>query len=69
MSNRFDLEQEITKFSMILDDLHELVNNDRLTENNVLALTEYYHIRYEMLWATFEQFVKNMKTSGYGGGG
>lgn len=67
--NRFDLEQEIVKFSGILDDLRELVDSDRLSEDNVLALFEYYHIRFEILWSTFESVIRNSKTSGFGGGG
>lgn len=69
MSDRFDLEQEIVKFSGILDDLRELVDSDRLSEDNVLALVEYYNIRFEVLWSTFESMIRNSKTSGYGGGG
>lgn len=67
--NRFDLEQEIVKFSGILDDLRELVDSDRLSEDNVLALVEYYNIRFEILWSTFESMIRNSKTSGFGGGG
>lgn len=67
--NRFDLEQEIVKFSGILDDLRELVDSDRLSEDNVLALVEYYNIRFEVLWSTFESMIRNSKTSGFGGGG
>lgn len=65
--DRFDLEQEIIKFSGILDDLRELVDSDRFSEDNVLALIEYYNIRFEILWSTFEAMVRNSKTSGYGG--
>lgn len=67
MSDRFDLEQEIVKFSGIVDDLRELVDSDRLSEDNVLALVEYYNIRFEILWSTFEAYVRTLKTSGFGG--
>lgn len=72
--DRFDLEQEIVKFSGILDDLRELVDNDRLSEDNVLALTEYYNIRFEVLWSSFESFIaslhaKKKPTTGWGPNG
>lgn len=55
MANRFDLEQEILKFSSIMDDVAEL-NLDSKELEGILA---YYNHRYEKLWSTFEQLIRN----------
>lgn len=55
MANRFDVEQEILKFSQIMDDIAEL-NLDSKELESILA---YYNHRYEKLWSTFEQSIRD----------
>lgn len=62
MTNRFDLEQEILKFSQVLDDIAEL-NLDSKELEGILA---YYNHRYERLWSTFEQMIKDNHRENHG---
>lgn len=54
MSTRMDLEQEIIKFSSIMDDVAEL----NLDSKQLESILNYYNHRYERLWSTFEQYIR-----------
>ena len=54
MSNRFDLEQEILRFSQILDDIAEL----HLDSKELEGILSYYNHRYERLWNMFEAQIR-----------
>ena len=62
MSNRFDLEQEILKFSQILDDVAEL----HLDSKELEGIISYYNHRYERLWSTFEHLIKDEHRRNHG---
>ena len=56
MSDRFDLEQNIIKCWGIIDDLKEARSMDE-----VVAIQNYYEVRFEVLWRTFEELLANYK--------
>ena len=67
MKNRFDLEQDLTTFSMIIEELdllHEqLLENPRpMTQdeisNYIFALQHMCQLRYQRVWDTFCQTFK-----------
>jgi len=51
---RFDLEQEILSCWVITDDL-KLVKGD---DENVQAIITLYELKFQKLWDTFEEMVK-----------
>jgi len=65
--NRFDLEQEIMKCWHVVDDLklfgQRYMDGKPMTEdevsNMILALETLYGHKFEQLWNTFEQCLKN----------
>ena len=66
MKNRFDFEQEIMGVWNIIEDLkvlHEGVLERDLTSDqvsNILSgMTELYQMKFEILFETFEQLVRN----------
>lgn len=54
MSTRMDLEQELIKFSCIMDDVAELNLDSKQLED----ILNYYNHRYERLWSTFEKYIR-----------
>lgn len=54
MTDRFELEQEILRFSQILDDIAEL----NLDSKELEGIIGYYNHRYQHLWSTFEAWIK-----------
>lgn len=52
MTDRFDLEQGIVRAWGIVDDLKEAKDMEQ-----VRAIAEYYSIRFDHLWETFEAVV------------
>lgn len=67
MANRFDLEQQIMDCWHVVDDLKVLFENvvedENLTKdtisNVVLGLEELYQMKFDKLFRTFEQVVKD----------
>ena len=66
MKNRFDFEQEIMGVWNIIEELkvlHEGVLERDLTNDqisNILSgMTELYQMKFEILFETFEQLVRN----------
>ena len=66
MKNRFDFEQEIMGVWNIIEELkvlHEGVLERDLTSDqvsNILSgMTELYQMKFEILFETFEQLVRN----------
>lgn len=62
MTTRFDLEQEILKFSQILEDLKSLKLSDAATLNDqrkINVIVEYYAQKFDELWETFEQSIRD----------
>ena len=66
MSDRFDLEQNILDCWKITDDIDLLFRNvmeeeldkDKIA-NALLGLQTIYSMRFEQLWQTFENLVRN----------
>lgn len=65
MTDRFDLEQEIMNCWSVVEDvkaLRETISNNLVTqdfqENYLLGLETIYQVKFEKLWATFEQCIK-----------
>lgn len=66
MTDRFDLEQEIMNCWNVVQDvktLRETISNSVTTqdfqENFLLGLETIYEVKFEKLWAAFEQCIKN----------
>jgi hypothetical protein len=61
MTNRFDLEQQILNCWNIVEDLDFLIddNSDDKTMNIVFGLKELYQRKFDKLFTTFEQCLKN----------
>jgi hypothetical protein len=65
MSNRFDLEQQILDAWKVVDDINlafelSMDNNDRdQMANLLLGLKTLYDVKFNKLWDTFEQCVRN----------
>ena len=53
--DRFKLEQDILRFSTILEDLKE---TEGLPENAVTILA-YYEILFDNLWHTFTEYIEH----------
>lgn len=61
--DRFDLEQEILKFSNITDDIEILIQNssDEKLKAAVSGLVYLYNLRFESLWGIFEELIQEKK--------
>lgn len=68
MSNRFDLEQDIMKAWNVVDDIklvNEMIMDGKveLTEDKIsnilLGLEEMYSLKFEKLFSTFENCIRN----------
>lgn len=57
--NRFDMEQEIMQAWQVLDDIRMLSARDSTTKQDWDAVTRLYQIRFETLFETFEQLIKD----------
>lgn len=62
MTDRFDLEQQLLKFSSIMDDIRDL----NLDNAHVDRILNYYDFKFENLWATFEQMVRDEHRKNHG---
>ena len=60
MPDRFDLEQQMVECWKIIDDIKMFVDNDAdAVELHSLAI--YYNRKFEQLWDTFEDMVKDKR--------
>lgn len=65
--DRFDLEQDILNCWHVVDDLktfsRRYLDGDKMTEdevaNIIIGLESLYQIKFEQLFSTFEQCIKN----------
>ena len=65
--NRFDLEQDIMNCWSVVDDIKELgrsmLDRRKMTEDEVsnylLGLETIYQVKFERLFETFEQLIRN----------
>jgi hypothetical protein len=56
---RFDMEQEIMTAWQVLDDIRMLSARDSTTKEDWDAVHRLYQIRFETLFETFEQLIKD----------
>jgi len=56
---RFDMEQEIMTAWQVLDDIKMLSTRESTTKEDWDAVTRLYQIRFETLFETFEQLIKD----------
>jgi len=56
---RFDMEQEIMQAWQVLDDIRMLSAKEGTTKEDWDAVTRLYNIRFETLFETFEQMIKD----------
>lgn len=54
----YDLEQDILKFSCILDDLEDITSKTEIDCEDLKTINSYYKIKYDKLWACFEEVCK-----------
>jgi hypothetical protein len=59
VKTRFDLEQEIMQCWNVVDDLKMLVETDTVSVQSIEAIRTLYAIKFEQLFATFEELVSN----------
>jgi hypothetical protein len=56
---RFDMEQEIMQAWQVLDDIRMLSAKEGTTKEDWDAVTRLYNIRFETLFETFEQLIRD----------
>ena len=56
---RFDMEQEIMTAWQVLDDIKMLSAREGTTKEDWDAVVRLYQIRFETLFETFEQMIKD----------
>ncbi len=56
---RFDMEQEIMQAWQVLDDIRMLSTRESTTKEDWDAVGRLYQIRFETLFETFEQMIKD----------
>ena len=56
---RFDMEQEIMQAWQVLDDIKMLSAREGTDKQDWDAVTRLYQIRFETLFETFEQLIKD----------
>jgi hypothetical protein len=56
---RFDMEQEIMQVWQVLDDIKLLSAREGTDQADWDAVTRLYQIRFETLFETFEQLIKD----------
>ena len=56
---RFDMEQEIMQVWQVLDDIKLLSTREGTDQADWDAVTRLYQIRFETLFETFEQMIKD----------
>lgn len=60
MSDRFDLEQQITECWGVVNDI-ELLNDLNANPETYKSLASLYEVKFTRLWNTFEELVKEKK--------
>jgi len=66
--DRFDLEQDIMNCWSVVDDLKMLLESDGYDNDDIKAVARLYTKKFEVLWATFEECIRNdfaMKKNAY----
>ena len=58
--DRFDLEQEILECWKVTNDINMLVEKGASAES-FKVLSDYYELKFDRLWNTFENMVHNRK--------
>ena len=66
MADRFDLEQQILECWKVIEDIELLYENlesmdDDERMNYLLGLQSMYKLKFNRVWATFEQLVNDKK--------
>ena len=56
MTDRFEFEQKLIKFSNVIEDLREVAN--KTYDQRIMTLADYYDYQFDALWTLFEQMVK-----------
>ena len=56
MTDRFDLEQKVTKMFDVVEDIR--IVNEFVGDERFEALAKIWELKIEDMWHTFEQFVK-----------
>ena len=56
---RFDMEQEIMQVWQVLDDIKLLSTREGTDQEDWNAVTRLYQIRFETLFETFEQMIRD----------
>ena len=56
---RFDMEQEIMQAWQVLDDIKMLSARESTTKEDWDAVNRLYQIRFETLFETFEQLIRD----------
>lgn len=59
--NRFDFEQEIMHCWHVTDDIKAFAEREDITAEQWMALAEVYSIKFDILFNTFEQMIKEGK--------
>lgn len=62
MSDRFDFEQEILECWKVTNDLQMYIDQGASIED-VKVLIDYYERKFQKVWDTFEQLIKDGKLS------
>lgn len=57
MTDRFEFEQKLIKFSGVIEDLRELANSKY--DQRIMTLADYYDYQFSELWNMFEQMIKD----------
>ena len=57
MSDRFEFEQKLIKFSGIIEDLREVANSKY--DQRIMTLADYYDYQFDALWTLFEKMIRD----------
>ena len=59
--DRFDLEQEILEAWRVTNDLELLTKENAVNDENIKAVITLCELRFNRLWNTFEQLIREDK--------
>ena len=60
LSDRFDLEQDIVQCWSVIDDIRRICKDREFVDtDDIKSITDYYDLRFNMLWETFTNMVAN----------
>ena len=57
MSDRFEFEQKLIKFSNVIEDLREVANSKY--DQRIMTLADYYDYQFDALWVLFEKMIRD----------